>query len=255
VNPRSLLVTDADNTLWETDAVYAAAQLDLLRRVEENYGVSVRTGDRLQFVRELDQSLALRHPKGLRYPADLLVLAIVAASGTGDLEQATIDALQRESSDLKAGLIASAFIQQVSSVVPRLRPGVSMAVPALAECGVQIIVLTEGDLARCTLLLEQHALVRHVYASLSDNKTIESYASLRRRLGCSDAPLMIGDQIDRDIEFSQLAGYTAVHFPGGFNPSWSRDRHVIPDYVITNFEQVMPIMGCRDLSLLRRSTS
>jgi FMN phosphatase YigB (HAD superfamily) len=120
---------------------------------------------------------------------------------------------------------------------------VATAMSRLVECDIEIIVLTEGDLARCMRLLEQHGLRRHVFAAISEDKTIESYAALRSRLGCSDQPVMVGDQIDRDIELSNIAGYTTVHFPGGFSPTWGRDRQVTPDYVITNFEQIIPIMG------------
>lgn len=236
-------MTDADNTLWETDGVYASAQLELLRRVEEDYGVNVKADDRLQFVRNFDQALAFRHPSGLRYPVDLLVQTIISTARNGDIERAIIDALRRERSDPKAESIANAFIRHVSNEVPRLRAGVAAAMPRLVERQIQIVVLTEGDLARCERLLEQHGLRRQVFAAISENKTVESYVALRGRFGCSGGPVMIGDQIDRDIELSKLAGYTAVHFPGSFNPSWTRDRQVIPDYVITDFEQVMVIMG------------
>jgi putative hydrolase of the HAD superfamily len=236
-------VTDADNTLWETDGVYASAQLELLRRVEDEYGVNVKADDRLQFVRNFDQALAFRHPNGLRYPADLLVEAIISTARNGDVECAIVGALRRERSDPKAESIANAFIQHVSNEVPRLRAGVAAAMPRLVEHEIQVVVLTEGDLARCERLLEQHGLRRHVSATISEDKTVELYVALPGRFGSSVGPVMIGDQIDRDIELSKLAGYTAVHFPGSFNPAWTRDRQVIPDYVITNFEQVMAIIG------------
>jgi phosphoglycolate phosphatase-like HAD superfamily hydrolase len=118
--------------------------------------------------------------------------------------------------------------------------------PHLAECDIEIVVLTEGDLARCTRLLEQHGLTRYVSTTISEDKTAESYGALRSRLSRSDQPVMVGDQIDRDVEFSKIAGYTAVHFPGGFHPIWARDRQVTPDYVIANFEQILPIMGVAD---------
>jgi phosphoglycolate phosphatase-like HAD superfamily hydrolase len=105
------------------------------------------------------------------------------------------------------------------------------------------VVLTEGDLARCERLLKLHGLRHHVAAVISENKTVESYADLRRRFGGSNEPVMIGDQIDRDVEMSKLAGYVTVYFSGGFNPAWTRDRQIAADYVITNFEQVLPIMG------------
>jgi putative hydrolase of the HAD superfamily len=243
VRPRRLLVTDADNTLWETNGVYAAAQLDLLCNVERTYSISIKTEDRLQFVREFDQALAFHHPQGLRYPAALLVQTIVSTIRTGDRERSVFDTLRHGRSDPEAEAIANTFMRRISCEVPSLRIGVATAMQRLVECEIEIIVLTEGDLVRCTRLLEQHGLSRHVFATISEEKAVESYAALRRRWGRSDQPVMVGDQIDRDIELSKIAGYTAVHFPGGFSPAWVRDRHVTPDYVITNFEQIIPIMG------------
>ncbi|MGO9520375.1 MAG: HAD family hydrolase [Candidatus Korobacteraceae bacterium] len=240
---QQLLVTDADNTLWETDEVYAAAQLQLLKSVEERYGVSARTEDRLGFVREIDQALASRHAKHLGYPAEHLVDAILFAVRAGNVDHAVTEALRASATTSKAESIANAFFQHVSNEIPRLRNGVAQAVPRLVRHQVRIVVLTEGDLARCERLLKRHGLSRHVAAVISEKKTVESYVDLRRRFGSLNEPVMIGDQIDRDIELSKLAGYVTVYFPGGFKPAWTRDRQIAADYVITNFEQVAPIMG------------
>src|SRR4051812_6345456 len=70
---------DADNTLWDTDTVFAHAQLDLLAAVEDAAGISITATDRLAFIRELDQQLAERHHQGLRYPPRLLVRATAFA--------------------------------------------------------------------------------------------------------------------------------------------------------------------------------
>ena len=242
MNSRPLLVTDADNTLWQTDEVFAAAQLDLLQSVEEHYGLNVDATDRLQFVREFDQALALRHPRGLIYPANLLVQTLVSIIETGDVDGSINQVLQCERTDPKAESIANAFIKRVLTEIPRLRDGVATSLPRLAESHIRIIVFTEGNLSRCERLLEEHGLSHHVLATISEDKTVESYDVLRRHYGGSDRPIMVGDQIDRDIELSKLAGFRTVHFPGGFNPVWTLNSQLIPDFVINNYEQVMTIM-------------
>lgn len=247
---QQLLVTDADNTLWETDEIYATAQLDLLNRVEECFGFSVHTEDRLRFVRDIDQGLASRHPKHLRYPAEYLVQAIFFAVQTGNIDHAVTESLRASGFTSNAASIANAFFQRVSNEIPRLRPGVARAVPRLVQDHVQIVVLTEGDLIRCERLLKLHGLFHHVASVLSEKKTVELYADLRGRFGSSKDPVMVGDQIDRDIELSRLAGYATVYFSGGFNPTWTRNRQITADYVITNFEQVVPIMGVSKSNIL-----
>lgn len=66
---------------------------------------------------------------------------------------------------------------------------------------------------------------------------------------------MVGDQIDRDVEFSKIApGTQPCTSPGG-SIQYGHDRQVTPDYVITNFEQIMPIMGVADCRFPAESSS
>ena len=67
---------DADNTLWDTDTVFADAQLGLLGQVERASGRKAAVEDRLALIRSVDQALAERHHAGLRYPPHLLARGI-----------------------------------------------------------------------------------------------------------------------------------------------------------------------------------
>ncbi|MDA9393086.1 hypothetical protein WN73_21450 [Bradyrhizobium sp. CCBAU 45394] len=73
------LFTDADNTLWDTDTVFAAAQLEMLREVEKLTGRRAPDDeDRgLAFLRTIDQRIATEHPDHLE------VSARIACAGTG----------------------------------------------------------------------------------------------------------------------------------------------------------------------------
>src|SRR5690349_8683012 len=83
------IYTDADNTLWDTDAVFREAQLGLLNDVENLSERSLSRSDRLEFLREYDQAIALRHHSRLKYPPSLLVRALRAGlSGTAPDEAA-----------------------------------------------------------------------------------------------------------------------------------------------------------------------
>src|SRR5438874_137351 len=70
-----VILADADNTLWDTDAVFAEAQIKLLSVVEQLTGLSCRNSQRLRYVRSYDQALASRHHLHLRYPPQMLVTA------------------------------------------------------------------------------------------------------------------------------------------------------------------------------------
>ena len=54
-SPVTVVFIDADNTLWDTDGVYADAQLALLNELEDRLGVQFPELDRLAFVRSIDQ--------------------------------------------------------------------------------------------------------------------------------------------------------------------------------------------------------
>jgi putative hydrolase of the HAD superfamily len=73
---RLVLFVDADNTLWDTDGIFATAQLNLLTAVETAIGFPIFVANRLAFVRQIDQALAELHHRGLRYPPRLLAAAV-----------------------------------------------------------------------------------------------------------------------------------------------------------------------------------
>lgn len=75
---QAVILADADNTLWDTDAVFAEAQLRLLEAVERTTGLSAPSGtdDRLAWVRRYDQAIATIHHRRFGYPPPLPVRAL-----------------------------------------------------------------------------------------------------------------------------------------------------------------------------------
>jgi phosphoglycolate phosphatase-like HAD superfamily hydrolase len=55
-------------------------------------------------------------------------------------------------------------------------------------------------------------------------------------------PIMVGDQLDRDIIMAQSAGFRGVYFPGSFEPEWVRTVQATPDYVISSFSEILEIV-------------
>src|SRR5262245_36791608 len=123
--PRWQWLTDADNTLWDTDSLYRAAQLSLLANVESAISVEGPREGRLEFLRRVDESLAQQDHRGLKYPTSMLVSALSEVLLGHTVERAVTRAslgslgLSREKTDE----IAAEF--QVSlSKRPELRTGV-----------------------------------------------------------------------------------------------------------------------------------
>ena len=53
---------------------------------------------------------------------------------------------------------------------------------------------------------------------------------------------MVGDQLDRDILFAAEAGFETFHFPSDFLPNWLDTIRVMPDHVISRFDEVLPFL-------------
>ena len=216
---RLLVFTDADNTLWDTDSIYHAAQLALLDCFEPAGGRIIDESQALMFVRAHDQRLAASHLDGLRYPPALLAQAIANELGHRADDARLIDyAVERYCRMLGA--------------TPPLRPGVTAGLSALSDTYGPVTIVTESSVSRCEALLVAHALTEHVRQIVAERKTAALYRDLR-----GDEPgLMVGDQLDRDILFAHEAGLRTVFFPGSFSPFWLADVKVEPDNVIDSFD-------------------
>lgn len=233
------LFTDADNTLWDTDAVYARAQLALLASFRRHLQLPSTESDELglSFLRRVDQFIAARHPEGLRFPPELLGAALHRVLRGEPLKSLDLKLLARD--DVSAFV---SFIDEYGSDLgerPALRPGVVAGLSAVAHAGIITTVVTEGSRERCLALLDQHGLSSYVQNCVSFKKSADAYRSLRRKFGLG---LMVGDQIDRDILYSGQAGFRTCYFPGGFSPVWTKDLDVRPDHQISDYAEVLPLV-------------
>lgn len=230
-----LFLTDADNTLWDTDAVFRDAQLALLDQVEMVEGVRADAVDRLAYLRELDQLLAQGHHGGLRYPPALLILAVQARLLGARPDRAVHRALLGDTSARGAHEeIVQAFFANLSRRAP-LRPGVVTGIARLADAGHRVVVATEGAKEKIEGLLDVHGLRAQVHLVVAAPKTVSLYQRLAKT--ASGVKMMVGDQIDRDIEPAKRAGFITAWFPGGFVPRWSSARSEAIDIEITSFDR------------------
>jgi putative hydrolase of the HAD superfamily len=239
---RCIVFVDADNTLWDTNRVYADAQLALLADVESACGQHAKAEDRLAWLRQIDQALAERHHAGLRYPPRLLARATALALKGEDISTAVRMAwsggrAESQLDDNIAFQIETAFLNRLKTP-PSLREGVAQGLRALHEGGCQIVVLTEGGRDKVLSLLERHGLaelVTRVIEARKEPRLFERVVTLVRHPAIA---FMIGDQLDRDIAPAKAAGITTIFFPGGFEPKWQPDEHKVePDHKIQDFNQ------------------
>src|SRR4051812_39515907 len=220
-----LVVIDADNTLWDTNEVYARAQLQLLARVEKRVAAAAKSQDPLAFVRAIDQRVASELGGNLRYPPDLLVRGLASALNPSfHLSPEECEADARE------------FVKELGAV-PELRPGVREGLADLGAAGAQIIVATESDRSRCEELLRRWELLGFINELIAGKKSPEFFRAIRAKWAPRNNAFVLGDQIDRDVEFGKIAGFTTVFVPGGFVPSWTLTNATKPDYIASTFRE------------------
>jgi putative hydrolase of the HAD superfamily len=221
----TVALIDADNTLWDTDAVFRKAQLALLSLVESVTHRRSPTSDRLQFVRDYDQALALAHHLHLRYPPQLLVRALEVGLDGVPADIAARDAIAGRLArteflaDETVQSIVATFIDVLSDTPPLL-PSVQEAISAALAAGFTLYVMTEGRIERQRKLMELHGLVGAFEGVWELTKTREQFARLLVRFPQSRV-VVIGDQLDRDIVPSKAAGCVTVFVPSRFTPSWN----------------------------------
>ena len=108
--------------------------------------------------------------------------------------------------------------------------------------------ISENDIKSLTISGPHHKKIIEVMASIivdNDNHLSNSQVYKRiKKLGTEhDLFYMVGDQMDRDINFSKSEGYVTIYFPGGFSPRWSNKvQSPDADYVISNFQEAANIV-------------
>jgi putative hydrolase of the HAD superfamily len=240
------LVADADNTLWDTDRVYAEAHLGLLSALERELGVACAAQDRLAFVRSVDQQIAAGHHLGLKYPHQLLVQALAKVLGGAAVVPAIREAVLSPPKDQVARRIETlaARFEEAIRGTPELRPGVAAGLESMHKAGIQIVIATESSSDRCRSITNRWGLARFIDNIVSAPKTQELFLRIARRLQIQPTNcFVVGDQLDRDIAPAVEAGFTGIYFPGGFKPRWAPEiEHVRPAYVISSFDEVPGII-------------
>ncbi len=237
---QTVVLVDADNTLWDTDTVFQEAQLLLLTRVEEETGAACRAVDRLAFVRSYDQALAQRHHLHLRYPPQLLVRSVEAGLAGIKPEAASREAISGRIpaasplDQVGVDAIVSDYVQALSRA-PQLLPTVAEGVSVATHAGLSLYVMTEGRIEKQKRILELHGLLASFEGVWELTKERSQFDRVVSRFAGSRV-IVVGDQPDRDIFPAKAAGCSTVLIPSRFKPAWQTQRdQEEADHVAVNF--------------------
>lgn len=241
-----IVFIDADNTLWDTDGVFAAAQTGMLADVRRQLGAPDQDGDPLAFVRAVDQAIAERHQDGLRYPPVLLVRGLEKAF-SGVAPDAAARAAMRGRHDYRispddADAVASRFRASLAATPP-LRRGVRDGLEVMRRDGVRLLVISEASKGRVEATATSHGILHFFERVLEGRKSTALYRRMLALTHAAGRAFMIGDQMNRDIEPASAAGLETIYFPGGFQPRWSLAAGPVePDHVIADFSEAADIV-------------
>ncbi|POF32608.1 HAD family hydrolase [Roseibium marinum] len=243
----SSVFVDADNTLWDTDKIFANAQLQMLEQVESLLAMNAKTDDRLRFVRILDQKIAEHHHQGLKYPPQLLVGVLTLAISGIDPTRAsrlgrTLSGHHNAIGEEDTERLARKFYEEISRT-PELRTGVLEGLRRLQSSGRIIIVVTEAARGRTRRTAGIHCVDQYFDKIIEAPKHARLYRRVQRLVGQSSPGFMVGDQLERDIRPAKEAGLTTIFFPSGFKPLWEQTNGpIIPDYTVNSFSEAADIV-------------
>ncbi|MET4066803.1 putative hydrolase of the HAD superfamily [Bradyrhizobium sp. S3.2.6] len=235
------LFTDADNTLWDTDTVFAAAQLEMLREVEKLTGRTAPEDEDqgLAFLRTIDQRIATEHPDHLRYPPALLAQGLALVLEGERVEGAVARVTAPNLAPTNAFEPAQSRFLDAIRRLPPLRKGVREGLLAVTRARIPVMIVTEERAERCRKFATEHQLDGLIDEIISVRKTHEAYANLKRKAGPGRC-FMVGDQMDRDIVVAVAAGFSTFYFPGGFAPYWASELDSSETTRIDRFDAIVP---------------
>jgi putative hydrolase of the HAD superfamily len=226
---QAVILTDADNTLWDTDAVFADAQLWLLDAIERTTGLAATAAvdERLTWVRKYDQAIAKMDHRRLRYPPSLLVRALamgLARAAPADAASVFVRGGNEKRLDGDSVQAITAVFLEAIERVPEILPGVRQGLEAAQLEGIDVWVLTEGPANRQRAIIATHGLNGLVRGVSEVTKSKEQFARHQRRFAPRTL-YVIGDQPDRDVAPGRAAGCRAVLVPSRFKPEWQAAWH------------------------------
>lgn len=238
-----LVFLDADETLWYSHEAISNGLLQLLGDVEQQLGLNAQTEDRLAFIREIALRLADRMGQTLSYGPTVLAHVLARHMDGLPLETALIDPNMIHPA-LDIDPIAEKFNAHFLRCIPELREGVVETLKALKDLGASVYILTETPLKRAQHIAATTEVGRYIDGIISHPKTPELYTYLIATISEKDKPpVMVGDQLDKDILYAAAAGFVTVHIRGSFNPPWAlNEKDVTPDHKIEAFGELVAIV-------------
>ena len=226
------LVFDADNTLWDTNAVFRKAQLEILR-VFAKRGLIKEPESELDNLRLIDKALA-NLAQDFEYRPIMLPVALDHYySRNVSIDEAAAWALQ-QGSRYAQGFVRSScdsFSKALEQIPPMFEDAEEVLIKLQdsrsSGSPIALVMFSEGKARRLERILEAHHLRnRKVFDEIViQKKSLDSFCHVRemahRHLSSvNEYPetlfVMIGDSLQRDIVLANRTGFVTVYKPTVF---------------------------------------
>jgi putative hydrolase of the HAD superfamily len=264
-----VLIFDADNTLWDTNAVFQAAHIAMLE-VFEQAQLLAHAPSQIAPLRAIDRAL-MQHYGRHEYDFKTLVAALAYHYLHGfSPDQAAAYAAAKGEAEFDATtrlLMQNAYEVHVRALaeLPPLFPGVMEMLTHLHTSRaslphLSVVMFSEGHPARLEQTIEAHCMRQVSYFNeiVMDRKSVDAFKRVgalgRQYLAdaktCDVTTIVVGDSIPRDIRYAKAAGFTTVYIPSQFQeweiPQSAMDR---PDFQIASLLELPPILASLGLDL------
>jgi putative hydrolase of the HAD superfamily len=229
-----VLIFDADNTLWDTNAVFHAAQIAMLEAFG-NAGILTNPRHRVEELRAIDRALVQRLDC---HEYDFRLLATTAAYHYRyalNLATAVECAVEHSEDGMHASIrlvIQSACKAYMKALgqIPPLLPEVHETLTTLCACrtiqaSIATVIFSEGNHARLEQIIAAYNIRGQGYFDeiVIGPKTAHTFkqaeaTGLKYLPATSDGDVVtvvIGDSLERDIRHAKAAGFTTIYIPGG----------------------------------------
>jgi putative hydrolase of the HAD superfamily len=204
-----VIAFDADDTLWHSESLYAAAQEEY-RRLLASYA-EAESIDRVLHQTEM------RNLPIYGYGIKGFALSMIEAALDLSRRQISGDEVQR----------VLDLAKQMLSTEVELLEGVAEVIARLAE-SYPLLLITKGDLAHQEAKIEQSGLKPYFRSiEIVTDKTPQSYTALLARHHIAPARfLMVGNSLRSDILPVLAIGGEAVHVP--YAITWAHEHVDVP---------------------------
>ncbi len=207
--PFDMIAFDADDTLWHSESLYAAAQEEY-RRLLAAYA-EAETIDRVLHQTEM------RNLSVYGYGIKGFALSMI---------EAALELSQQRITGREVQQILDLARQMLNTEVELLE-GVTEVIAQLAAT-YPLMLITKGDLIHQEAKIEQSGLKPHFrYIEIVADKTLDSYAALLAKHHLQPSHfLMVGNSLRSDILPVLAMGGQAVHVP--YAITWAHEHVEVP---------------------------